>query len=463
MMMAKVARTKVLKGAVFVVVLGLAGGAVVNTFGASAITYEGSANVGFEITDSINLSISGDITIPELLPGNSADSNAVNITVSTNASSGYTLSAKMATASSDLTASGISGGFTSVDASGSGVSSLTSGKWGYKVLTGSGGVWSDYLGLPVSSSDAKILADTDTMPSGGSAVTQFKIGANAGSSMSAGAYTNSITFYAVAKQVVSLCGSTKEMQSIDSTYINSMTTDAQVQMCDARDGKTYYVSKLADGNVWMTQNLDLDLSSTTALTPTNTNITDNWTPSISTYTTGADTWNNSSTEPESYDPGDLCWNGNLNTSWDGTLDTETVACTSSNMNYHIGNYYNWTAAVAMNDSSAYEEDETLVGQSICPVGWTLPLSGGNTGSGSFSYLLDQYDSTGIWEAPLSFVLGGGWDGSSGSVASVGFYWSSVVYDSNYAYYLYFNSGDSVDPQNNDGRVYGFSVRCVASP
>ncbi|MDE7355680.1 MAG: fibrobacter succinogenes major paralogous domain-containing protein [Rikenellaceae bacterium] len=41
----------------------------------------------------------------------------------------------------------------------------------------------------------------------------------------------------------------------------------------------------------------------------------------------------------------------------------------------------------------------------------------------------------------------------------GHYWSSsVAYDSNYAYRLYFNSGSL--PVNYDNKQYGFSVRCV---
>ncbi len=44
------------------------------------------------------------------------------------------------------------------------------------------------------------------------------------------------------------------------------------RLIDKRAGKYYWVAKLADGNCWMTQNLDLDLSTGTTLTPDNTNI-----------------------------------------------------------------------------------------------------------------------------------------------------------------------------------------------
>jgi uncharacterized protein (TIGR02145 family) len=47
----------------------------------------------------------------------------------------------------------------------------------------------------------------------------------------------------------------------------------------------------------------------------------------------------------------------------------------------------------------------------------------------------------------------------GNVGSHGNYWSATENGSN-AYYLYFNSGGGIYPQNNHGRDYGFQVRCV---
>ena len=43
--------------------------------------------------------------------------------------------------------------------------------------------------------------------------------------------------------------------------------------------------------------------------------------------------------------------------------------------------------------------------------------------------------------------------------SLGVYWSSSYYSATYAYYLYFDSSE-VDPQDNDDRRYGFTVRAV---
>ena len=261
------------------------------------------------------------------------------------------------------------------------------------------------------------------------------------------------------------------------SVLNSMAAGEQYQLKDNRDQKNYYVSKLADNNIWMTQNLDLNIEAGRTYTSAdtdlaNSSISTTWTPTSSTYPTGTTTWNRSNTTPDSYDPGDLYWDGTLNTSYAGNLDNETVtdpSQTSGGTHYHIGNYYNWTAAVAMNDSSSYTKNNTDVNQSICPAGWMLPKSGTTlTGSGSFLYLENEQgliSGTGTNATPVYFVYGGEWDGSSSNVGGSGSYWSSVVhYDSfrsGWAYFLYFSAGGSLYPQNVSSRFYGYSLRCVA--
>ena len=244
----------------------------------------------------------------------------------------------------------------------------------------------------------------------------------------------------------------------------------EVTLYDSRDEKAYTVAHLADGNYWMTQNLDHDIKTDGSVTydSTTTDIPSAWTSSTATYATGTTTWATGTTgytTPQSYDPGDLCWDGTINEDWDGTLDNETTTC-GSDKHMHIGNYYNWTAAVAMNDSSNYTTSNTDVNQSICPAGWRLPIGGTtNTGSKSFQYLWDQYsssfDENTMMNSPLYFSSAGVWYGYSEDVGSVGYYWSSVVTGSDDAYVLDFGIDDGVDPQDNYDRFNGVSVRCVA--
>ncbi|MBR3056078.1 hypothetical protein IKG64_02055 [Candidatus Saccharibacteria bacterium] len=258
------------------------------------------------------------------------------------------------------------------------------------------------------------------------------------------------------------------MQDV-TTWGSTLSTGDEITAVDTRDNKEYTVAKLADGNIWMTQNLDHDIVTDGSVTydSTTTDVSSAWVPSNATTTTT--TWDTSATgrtTPRSYDPGDLCWNGMLDENWGTTLSNGTTTC-GDDKHYHIGNYYNWTAAVAMNDSSSYTTQNTDVNQSICPAGWRLPISGTtNTGSKSFQYLVNQLSLTSgtsgnIQNSPVYFVFGGYWGGSSYGVGSGGGYWSSVVYSSGGAYGLDFAVDGYLYPQSCLSRNYGYSVRCVA--
>ena len=306
----------------------------------------------------------------------------------------------------------------------------------------------------------------------------FPTGYNFGSWSASGGVTvadatsPTTTIYVSGNGALTLTGSSSKtyMQNISASTLATLMPNVgdEVTLTDARDGKDYTVAHLADGNYWMTQNLDHDIKTDGSVTydSTTTDIPSAWTPSTATYATNDDTWNGSYTAPESYDPGDLCWDGTINEDWDGTLDNETTTC-GSDKHMSIGNYYNWTAALAMNDSSNYGSTSNVdVDQSICPAGWRLPIGGtANTGSKSFQYLWDQYsssfDENTMMNSPLYFSYAGYWYGNSGYVGSDGYYWSSVVTNSYYAYELYFEAGGGVDPQGGYGRSYGNSIRCVA--
>ena len=285
------------------------------------------------------------------------------------------------------------------------------------------------------------------------------------------------------------------------TILSNMTEDSQYYLADKRDDKTYYVAKLRDGNLWMTQNLDHDIVTDGSVTYDNTTTdlgwngvsysTASWTPASATKATSDTTWTTDETGatiPESYDPGELYWNGtagSYNSESDcatagGTWDSVNNRCnqisSTGNSHYHLGNYYNWTAAVAMNDSSNYSVDGIDANQSICPANWTLPKGdkldqGPQTSPGSFQYLVERYgwgssshlmtDPT-IWETAVKFILSGGYTWSS--LASVGFngvWWSSVVGNSAVAHALYINSLKYITPDYTTGRSIGNTIRCLA--
>ncbi len=314
--------------------------------------------------------------------------------------------------------------------------------------------------------------------------------------------------------------------------VDSMTPETQYTLMDMRDEKTYTIAKLyawkesgsSDGGggdlpiliqtidnnttfqVWMTQNLDLDLDSNTTYTNKDTDLgynpqtqqyeTATWTPSLSTYTADNTEWRNSNTTPESYDPGDIYWNGREdNGAWneywmscifdsnavphncDESLNPISTYISSTGIpQYHLGNYYNWTVAVALNNSSSYRS-EKLVEQSICPAGWTLPRIGEGNDSfdslwygnnfyddGFLSYWYDDNNTRhSLWEEPLFFATSGGWDGSLVDVGGSGYFWSPIAYNTKGAGDALFSLDGYVNPSSGAQRSSGVSIRCIARP
>ena len=225
-----------------------------------------------------------------------------------------------------------------------------------------------------------------------------------------------------------------DVQTMQNFSCSSLGTNQQIQLQDSRDQKMYWVGKLPDGNCWMTQNLDLDLSTSTTLTPADTNISSNWTPSISTTTT-ASGYSGSDTG-KSYDPGDVYYE---NTS-------------GTDRHYHVGNYYQWSAATAGYTGTSRSA------QSICPKGWALPsddqslrlinsgLSESNFMNAPYYLLRDGY----LYNSSLDFV------------ESRGYYWLSRPDGSDAAYSLVVESNNVYVLGIYNWRYTGQSVRCVAA-
>ncbi len=68
-----------------------------------------------------------------------------------------------------------------------------------------------------------------------------------------GTYDLEITYKAVSDF-------TFKMQDMDSTICSELVSNKQYEFTDTRDGKTYTVAKLPDGQCWMTADLELDLA-----------------------------------------------------------------------------------------------------------------------------------------------------------------------------------------------------------
>ncbi len=296
---------------------------------------------------------------------------------------------------------------------------------------------------------------------------------------------------------------------------DSLSLNQSVQAIDERDGKKYWVTKLADGNIWMTQNLDLCIGceGVAALTSENTDINPEasgkgiyntaggysesggvwtWTPASASITSSikvnystntATGWDNQSSAPRSAEGGDTYFytsgNNNNDKRYD-SLDLCRVDHSEADcLHYSTGNYYNWTAAVASNASGGISKDKTRADNSICPRGWRLPnddtvdnsynefgrllynynVTNSIAGSGNVGYKTGGFNA--LRTTPLWFVRSGNlYSGSLGNPAVSGYYWSNTVYSSSNAYDLYFYSS-GIYPADNYGRSDGRSVRCIA--
>ena len=282
------------------------------------------------------------------------------------------------------------------------------------------------------------------------------------------------------------------MQEMTSTICADAAENDTAQLTDTRDGKKYWVTKLADGNCWMTQNLDLDLTNGTPLTPEDSDVSSNWNPPRTTEQPGTITSADTNTETYSWDLGmyvksdpdgysNYCddakglsdatctsagWtNVSSMTPMDDGNATDVISGSTYNAHYLVGNLYQWNAATAGTGGTITSQDAT---DSICPKGWQLPTSN-NSNSGSFQALMNTYSissnsagSTAITQTPLYFNPSGiVYSGSLRYAGSGGRYWSSTAYSSaSHAYGLGFSSG-YVNPSYDLGRYGGRSVRCLA--
>ena len=274
----------------------------------------------------------------------------------------------------------------------------------------------------------------------------------------------------------------QDMTSDICSMVNVYDESSQTQLIDIRDGKTYWVTKLRDGHCWMTQNLALNLETTPTsvapLTSDNTDLNDNslsgaytaaagynydavnnritWTPANPTKTfngTSVSGWTGSTTVPSSA------------RKLDGTMSGQTST----------GNLYNWTAAIASNNSISYDNNfgstynnvDNNPKNSICPKGWRLPTISSVADRDEFRKLNNIYNGgstssdANLIISPLWFVRSGYVNGALNSYGTSGFYWSSTVNGSNVAYSLSFSSSSVNPAYGYSGKDNGFSVRCLA--
>lgn len=487
----------------------------------SIFVFNANSTYADDVDMTLNLMTSSTLILPSA-PINLAieptsegrfSSGSFNVAAYSNSPAGYTLT--MTTTSVDLTSNTYNFATDTYPviptlSNNATESTFEMNKWGISLDGGT-----SYIPMVTE----KTLADTtSTGAMANGVVTTIGIGAKLDLQTVPGKYSTTINFALVAsappvsledsyafagKGRVEIDGEKYyRMQDMTSDICTNATLiDDELQVVDTRDNNIYWILKARDGKCWMTENLDLDLETTptnvAALTPDNTDITANWTPVNATINVSsgiATGWVDDLDAPYSVNVGDWYYtdtwydadtdcpsteaNNRLGCNYlSGNANNKFNTSTYPNNGRHgrVGNYYNWPAAIAVNDassysSSTYSNPENNPSSSICPKGWKLPVvttyTEGIMGTNDFYNLIKSYNSSlsddvTLTASPLYFTRGGylangnllfvGWNGN---------YWSSTVGESGSVYFLSFTSGGN-DPTHTYGRVRGTSIRCIA--
>ena len=184
--------------------LAFAGGAKANesyqTGAEVQFTFAPEMSVALKDATCTNSLTDAAFEIDSLSPGNSGDSDAICISVSTNSASGYQILGSVGTSSNATTALEHSNGSSSLSsvATSYNSSTLTAGTWGYTTSTNNGTSYGNYSGLPAYTAvDAGKAIRTNDSGVVGTENTLMKIGAYATTGQVAGDYTNTINLYIV--------------------------------------------------------------------------------------------------------------------------------------------------------------------------------------------------------------------------------------------------------------------------
>ena len=256
----------------------------------------------------------------------------------------------------------------------------------------------------------------------------------------------------------------------------------------------YRVRKLADGNCWMTENLDhpqqtghyyynwdTDLNSKTKWAPTANFIDGTVAGNPADLTIYIDNTSGWYLRDHSY-YGRGCGNG-WGTGGDGGSQTP---CADSNAGGRYiatldgetqknGTYYHFQAATS-GAGGAIEADNANSPDTFCPLGWQLPYSGTDGDyydkSRSLNYLFTTYgirfvdetqaDATKVGSYPFSYVLSGAYYWAKGRLYlqnGGGYYWQSTNNNLPNSY-LFHLGRNTVKPARADNKSFGYSIRCV---
>ncbi len=263
---------------------------------------------------------------------------------------------------------------------------------------------------------------------------------------------NQITLYAVWLAP----DSTDTLQSFSGSRCNSMSVGSLLALSDERDGDTYTIAKLADGNCWMTENLRLD-PSTTTFTANNTNSP---TASFISKALSSQTSTILCNDDNSACIDEVAFNAN-------NLDRTLAASPSTNDDmsswYGYGMMYGWYTATAGNGD--YEMSSGSVVGDICPAGWRLPTGGTH---GEYVDLVNDLAGNNATETnnnmlafPNNFIYSGDYNhDTSGGRGTYGRFWSATPDGKVKAFRLGVAISNGATPAGSWNKWDAFAVRCI---
>jgi prepilin-type N-terminal cleavage/methylation domain-containing protein len=237
------------------------------------------------------------------------------------------------------------------------------------------------------------------------------------------------------------------------TVFTGSNQSAVVTLHDPRGtGQDYEVAKLADNRCWMIENLRLgSTSGTTPLTPSDTNISANWTlPQVAIPSAG------------SYDQPQAI----------GPIPGDTGSAPSATNHGYLYNFCAATAGGTASGGSNTCTPQATMPQNgtrdICATGWRLPVGSTN---GEVKTLDIAFGGTGVavpyGPSVASWQSGGPFKGGTAGIWSEvsfyqgsGFYRTSSVFSSAALDWDFGMSQVQANPASNGVRTYGESIRCI---
>ena len=162
--------------------------------------------------------------------------------------------------------------------------SFANNTWGFALTTDAIGDSTNYRGITTNEYLAKQTTTKST--------TEYNLafGAKVDTNLAAGQYANNVVVSVIANPLLltnlSQLVYMQDMSSDICENTGNITPGNEItkQLIDIRDGKKYWVAKLADQNCWMTQNLALNLTQGQVLSPSTSDVSQDWTVPTTTST-----------------------------------------------------------------------------------------------------------------------------------------------------------------------------------